>query len=177
MTVRPDSGLKIFASRFFRPQSSEFEPRRKNGSLRIGTSTWKSLASLSSFSGIGNLSSGLEIAECSTQAVGNAYRNPRRRSSRIPRRAAYVADDGVRSPARGEADAPSDVDLIVVAPSTRPFVDPFRDYPQLLRSPVGIDLLVYTPDEFGRERRWNRLCATPSVKRAGWCSEIVGVVG
>ncbi|TMA74903.1 MAG: nucleotidyltransferase domain-containing protein [Deltaproteobacteria bacterium] len=58
--------------------------------------------------------------------------------------------------ARGDADALSDVDLIVVAPSTRPFVDRFRDYPELLRSPVGIDLLIYTPEEFSRERRRNR---------------------
>jgi len=58
--------------------------------------------------------------------------------------------------ARGEADALSDIDLIVVAPSARPFVERFRDYPELLCAPTGIDLLVYTPDEFARERRVNR---------------------
>jgi predicted nucleotidyltransferase len=58
--------------------------------------------------------------------------------------------------ARGDADRLSDVDLIVVAASSRPFVDRFRDFPELLRGPTGIDLLVYTPEEFARERRRNR---------------------
>jgi predicted nucleotidyltransferase len=58
--------------------------------------------------------------------------------------------------ARGQADAWSDIDLILVAESTRPFVDRFRDYPELLRGPGGIDLLVYTPAEFARVRRTNR---------------------
>jgi len=58
--------------------------------------------------------------------------------------------------ARGEADRLSDIDLIVVARSRRPFVDRFRDFPELLRAPAGIELLVYTPDEFARLRRTNR---------------------
>ena len=58
--------------------------------------------------------------------------------------------------ARGEADSLSDVDLIVVAPSRRPFVDRFHDYPDLLRAPSSLELLIYTPDEFARERRTNR---------------------
>jgi predicted nucleotidyltransferase len=58
--------------------------------------------------------------------------------------------------ARGDADAHSDIDLIIVAPSARPFVERFRDYPELLQVPVGIDLLIYTPEEFARERRQNR---------------------
>lgn len=58
--------------------------------------------------------------------------------------------------ARGDADGLSDIDLIIVAPSERPFVDRFRDYPELLRAPTGIDLLIYTPEEFARERRLNR---------------------
>lgn len=60
------------------------------------------------------------------------------------------------SHARGDADAHSDVDLIVVARSDRPFVDRFKDYADLLDAPGGLDLLVYTPDEFARERRVNR---------------------
>lgn len=32
---------------------------------------------------------------------------------------------------RGDADEASDIDVIVVAPSTRPFVDRFRDYPEV----------------------------------------------
>jgi len=58
--------------------------------------------------------------------------------------------------ARGESDDFSDIDLIVVVPSRRPFVDRFRDFPQLLRAPAGIELLVYTPEEFASGRRTNR---------------------
>lgn len=58
--------------------------------------------------------------------------------------------------ATGESDELSDVDLIVVAPSKRPFVDRFRDYPDVLAAPTGVDLLVYTPEEFSRQRRESR---------------------
>ena len=58
--------------------------------------------------------------------------------------------------ARGEADALSDIDVIVVAKSTRPFVERIRDYPDVIRAPKGIDVLIYTPEEFARERRCNR---------------------
>jgi predicted nucleotidyltransferase len=58
--------------------------------------------------------------------------------------------------ARDDADALSDVDLMLVAPSTRPFVERFRDYPALLDLPGALDLLVYTPEEFRVERRRNR---------------------
>ncbi len=39
MTVLPVSGLNMLDSRFFSPQSSEFDPFKKNGSLFAGTST------------------------------------------------------------------------------------------------------------------------------------------
>lgn len=58
--------------------------------------------------------------------------------------------------ARDEADELSDIDVIVVAESTRPFVERFRDYPDVIRAPTGIDLLIYTPEEFAQERRCNR---------------------
>ena len=58
---------------------------------------------------------------------------------------------------RGDPDEFSDVDLIVVAPSRRCFVERFRDYPELWRhAPTGIDLLIYTPEEFVRYRGSNR---------------------
>ena len=58
---------------------------------------------------------------------------------------------------RGDADECSDIDLIVVASSKRPFVERFRDYPELwLGAPTGIDLLIYTPEEFATQRRVNR---------------------
>jgi hypothetical protein len=36
-------------------------------------------------------------------------------------------------------------------------VDRFRDYPELWQTaPAGIDLLIYTPEEFATQRRLNR---------------------
>ena len=53
------------------------------------------------------------------------------------------------SQARGTASADSDIDVIVVAPTERPFVERFRDYlPAIAHADVGVDLLVYTPEEF-----------------------------
>ena len=55
------------------------------------------------------------------------------------------------SHARGTAGAGSDIDVIVVAPTERPFVDRFRDYlPAIVDAGVGVDLLVYTPEEFAQ---------------------------
>lgn len=53
------------------------------------------------------------------------------------------------SHARGEADPHSDIDVIIVAPTERTFVERFRDYlPAILAAGVGVDMLVYTPEEF-----------------------------
>ena len=55
------------------------------------------------------------------------------------------------SHARGTAREGSDVDVIVVAPTERPFVERFRDYlPAIVAAGVGVDLLVYTPEELTR---------------------------
>ena len=55
------------------------------------------------------------------------------------------------SQARGDATPDSDIDVIIVAPSDRPFVDRFHDYmPALLAAEGAVDLLVYTPEEFER---------------------------
>ena len=55
------------------------------------------------------------------------------------------------SHARGAASAGSDIDVIVVAPTERPFVERFRDYlPAIVDAGAGVDLLVYTPEEFAR---------------------------
>lgn len=68
-------------------------------------------------------------------------------------RAAYLFG----SHARGTADAHSDIDLIVVAPSERTPVERFRDYlPAILAAGSGVDLFVYTPEEFERLRREER---------------------
>ncbi len=61
------------------------------------------------------------------------------------------------SHARGTAGADSDIDVIVVAPTDRPFVERFRDYlPAIVDAGVGVDLLVYTPEEFARMRAEGR---------------------
>lgn len=68
-------------------------------------------------------------------------------------RAAYI----VGSWARGEADAWSDVDVLIVAPSSRPAVERFKDYlPAILASPRPVELFVYTPEEFERMLREER---------------------
>jgi predicted nucleotidyltransferase len=51
--------------------------------------------------------------------------------------------------ARGEADPFSDIDVIVVAPTERTPVERFRDYlTAIAAAGVGVDLFVYTPEEF-----------------------------
>ena len=52
--------------------------------------------------------------------------------------------------ARGDADEYSDIDLIIIAESERPFIERFKDYLDLWKvSPVkAMDVLVYTPQEF-----------------------------
>ena len=52
--------------------------------------------------------------------------------------------------ARGDADEYSDIDLIIIAESNRPFVERFEDFSDLWNvSPIkAIDVLVYTPQEF-----------------------------
>ena len=63
----------------------------------------------------------------------------------------------VGSRARGTAAPESDIDVIIVAPTDRPFVERFRDYlPAVLAAGVGVDLLVYTPEEFEQMRAEER---------------------
>jgi predicted nucleotidyltransferase len=67
--------------------------------------------------------------------------------------AAYI----VGSRARGTADARSDVDVVIVAPSERPPTERFEDYlPAILACPVRVDMLIYTPEEFDRMREEER---------------------
>jgi predicted nucleotidyltransferase len=68
-------------------------------------------------------------------------------------RAAYLFG----SHARGDADEYSDIDVIVVVPTEREPVERFRDYlPAIVAAGVGVDLFVYTPDEFARLARERR---------------------
>lgn len=78
-------------------------------------------------------------------------------------RAAYL----IGSRARGRADEHSDIDVIIVAESDRPEVERFRDYlPAIVASPVGVDLFVYTPEEFGRLRAEERPFLMHALKDA-----------
>jgi predicted nucleotidyltransferase len=52
------------------------------------------------------------------------------------------------SVARGEADAGSDLDLVIVAETSRPFFERFRDFAGLWDVWPRLDLLIYTPAEF-----------------------------
>ena len=56
--------------------------------------------------------------------------------------------------ARGDADEYSDLDLIIIAESQRPFLERGDDFVDLWKeSPIGaIDVLVYTPKEFSKMR-------------------------
>jgi uncharacterized protein len=52
------------------------------------------------------------------------------------------------SVARGDADALSDLDLIIVADTTRPFFERFKDFAGLYDVWPRLELLIYTPEEF-----------------------------
>lgn len=52
--------------------------------------------------------------------------------------------------ARGSADAASDVDLVLIEPTSLPFLERGRRHLPLFRMGIGIDLLVYTPEEYER---------------------------
>lgn len=71
---------------------------------------------------------------------------------------AYFATTGVEravlfgSYARGEEDEVSDVDLLVVERTALPFVERGRAHLPLFRIGLGVDLLIYTPEEYERLR-------------------------
>ena len=52
--------------------------------------------------------------------------------------------------ARGSADSISDVDLVLIEDNPRPFLDRGLDHLPLFRLGVGVDLLVYTPEEYAQ---------------------------
>jgi uncharacterized protein len=70
----------------------------------------------------------------------------------------YAAGTGVAraivfgSFARGDADLASDVDVILIEPTSRPFLERGLAHMPLFRIGVGVDLLVYTPEEYDRLR-------------------------
>ncbi len=54
------------------------------------------------------------------------------------------------SVARGDPDEWSDLDLIIVADTARPFLERFKDFAGLYDVWPRLDLLIYTPAEFER---------------------------
>lgn len=59
----------------------------------------------------------------------------------------------------GEIGEWSDLDLVVITETTLPFFERLKQVLLLVRSDVGMDVLVYTPDEWEhmkRERRFIR---------------------
>jgi predicted nucleotidyltransferase len=51
--------------------------------------------------------------------------------------------------ARGEEDDLSDLDLVIIKQTEVPFLDRLREVASLLPAEIGgVDILVYTPDEF-----------------------------
>ena len=53
--------------------------------------------------------------------------------------------------ARGAQDELSDLDIVVIKKTTKPFFDRLRDVASLLPLSFGsVDILVYTPEEFSR---------------------------
>lgn len=52
--------------------------------------------------------------------------------------------------ARGQVHEWSDIDLIVVEKTVLPFFQRLRKVRRLLRPKVGVDIMVYTPEEFAQ---------------------------
>lgn len=70
------------------------------------------------------------------------------------------------SRARGEADELSDIDLVVIKRTGAPFFDRLRDVARLLPAGAGgVDVLVYTPEEFERmQQEGNAFAETIAVE-------------
>ncbi len=64
----------------------------------------------------------------------------------------YNADKAILfgSAARGEADAYSDIDVIVVKETDKRFLDRLEEVIRCIDPDFALDVLVYTPDEFER---------------------------
>lgn len=69
---------------------------------------------------------------------------------------AYLAETNVQkailfgSFARGNADFASDLDLVLIEDTDRPFVERGMAHLPLFRMGIGVDLITYTPEEYQR---------------------------
>lgn len=68
---------------------------------------------------------------------------------RTPAKEAYLFG----SWSKGTADSYSDLDLVVVYDTERPFFERFRDFDPLYHLGRAIDLLIYRPDEFQKMQK------------------------
>jgi predicted nucleotidyltransferase len=85
---------------------------------------------------------------------GAGERRRRRLEAELERIVATLPGLGVRrailfgSLARGDVGGHSDLDLIVIADSGDPFLERAGHFYRTLAPAVGMDILVYTPEEF-----------------------------
>ena len=69
--------------------------------------------------------------------------------------------------ARGEADALSDLDPVIIKRTSDPFFDRLREVARLLPADAGgVDILVYTPEEF-RQMREERNAFAEMIEEEG----------
>ncbi len=52
--------------------------------------------------------------------------------------------------ASGRVNEWSDIDLVIIKETRQKFLDRIREVMQLLKPKVGVDILVYTPEEFAQ---------------------------
>ncbi len=52
--------------------------------------------------------------------------------------------------ANAEVEEWSDLDLVIIKDTSKPFLQRLKEVALLCRAPVGVDFLVYTPDEFSQ---------------------------
>lgn len=69
--------------------------------------------------------------------------------------------------ARGRQHADSDIDLVVLKRTRKPFTDRLREVALLHHATVGVDILVYTPDEWQRFQQDRRSFVATEVMKHG----------
>lgn len=68
--------------------------------------------------------------------------------------------------ASGDLDEWSDLDLVIIANTALPFFERLKQVLLLVRSDIGMDVLVYTPDEWEQMKK-ERLFIREEIVRKG----------
>jgi predicted nucleotidyltransferase len=89
-----------------------------------------------------------------TRAVIQDLNELRRRLAPLLGRARKAIIFG--SVARGDTDEWSDLDLVIVTDTSRPFLERYLDFEAIYDVWPRLDLLVYTPEEFAAMEREGR---------------------